>query len=48
MYKQVGYRFYRPGALSIAQTLADLPINMTKVRRALARADRGGKLTRRL
>lgn len=31
MYKQVGYRFYRPGALSIAQTIADLPINATKI-----------------
>ncbi|KAI5450104.1 ATP-binding cassette transporter snq2 [Naganishia albida] len=31
MYKQVGYRFYRPGALAVAQTLADLPINALKI-----------------
>lgn len=31
MYKQVGYRFYRPGALAVAQTLADLPINAFKI-----------------
>jgi ATP-binding cassette subfamily G (WHITE) protein 2 (SNQ2) len=31
MYKQVQYRFYRPGALSIAQTLADLPMNALKI-----------------
>ncbi len=31
MYKQVGYRFYRPGALAIAQTVADFPINAIKI-----------------
>jgi ABC-type multidrug transport system permease subunit len=31
MYKQVGYRFYRPGALAIAQTVADFPINAVKI-----------------
>lgn len=31
MYKQVGYKFYRPGALAIAQTLSDLPFNALKI-----------------
>lgn len=31
MYKQVNYRFYRPGALAVAQTLADLPFNALQI-----------------
>ncbi len=30
-YKQVGYRFYRPGALAVAQTLADFPFNALQI-----------------
>lgn len=29
--KQTGYAFYRPAALTIAQTLSDAPINMLKI-----------------
>ena len=31
LYSQANKKFYRPGALAVAQTLADLPINALKI-----------------
>ncbi|KAK4686950.1 ATP-binding cassette, subfamily G (WHITE), member 2, PDR, partial [Tremellales sp. Uapishka_1] len=31
MFKQVGYRMYRPGALAIAQTIADIPFTSSNI-----------------
>lgn len=31
LFKQVNYRFYRPGALSIASNFAEMPFNMPQI-----------------